>query len=190
MRPTLVITALLALLALPAGAQEPDPPDPDPGPSLSLDLGTPALGRLGAWTAVGNRWTVGLEIESDFRSWTRVPDGDPARAFSGTDWRFAAGPAARFRLARTGDVSLFAYGSLTWGQHRFSSLSLEPPPGGVSTSSELGVRQGVGLGWAVSERWSVAGLYTVQWLSGSDGAPSLPAHWRDPGLGLSFGFRF
>lgn len=182
--------ALVALtLALAPGAASAQ----TPGPELSLGLGSSAgLGRLGVWTGLTDRLTVGLEVETDFRSWSTFPGGDPSREISGTDWRFAVGPSARLDLARTGGVTLYAYGSVTWGEHRFGErLPADLADGPYVGRTELGVRPGIGLDWDVSDRWTLGVIYAGQWLSGASDEPAaFRSAWRAPRLGFSFRFRF
>lgn len=166
-----------------------------PGPSLSLDVGRGAgLPILGLWTSLGDRVAVGLEAQADVRTWTRYPDGDPDRSVSGTDWALAAGPAVRLGLARTGSVSLFAHGSLLWGRHRFGPVEGFPREvGGAGAlpdpGTELAVQPGLGLDWAVSDRWGVGILYTARWLSG-ESLEGTADRWRAPRLGFSVRFSF
>ena len=176
----------MALLPLGVGAQE-------RGPSVSLDLTTgEGLPRLGVWTWVGDRLQVGLEAESDFRSWTRFPDGDPDRAVSGTDWRFAAGPSVRLRLASTGAVTFFAHAGLTYGQHRFPAWNpADPMTAATEAERSFAFRPGVGLEWAVSDRLTLGAIYSARWLSGESPVEGLLHDpWRPPRLGFTLRFSF
>jgi hypothetical protein len=149
---------------------------------------------LGAWKALGDRATVGLEAQLDFRSWTRYLNGDPTRSVSGTDWALAVGPAARWRLARTGDASFFLHGSLLWGRHRFGpSAGLGEDPAGAQSLADPGLefafQPGVGVEWAISERWALGGLYSARWLSGET-IQGTADRWRAPKLAITLRYFF
>lgn len=190
-RPILLLCAVLLGTAAGAGAQ---------APGIEVTLGSGAAGglvRLGVWTGASERLTVGLEGETDYRSWTRDPTRTQTFTRSGTDWRFAVGPSVRLELARTGRLSLLAYGSAAWGRHRFPS----PAPGlrivdlgdfGVDPGPELALRPGVEAEWAVSERFGVGVIWAARWLSGEDFGPDVAGgdRWTPPALGLDLRFRF
>lgn len=160
-----------------------------PGPTLSLDIGTSPLPRLGLWTGVSERLSLGFELDVDTRGWTVFPDGNPAMGMSGRDWAVAAGPSALLRLARSGPVSLSAYGSLTYGNHWLAPGGTDP----LDRTDErgFGVRAGLGLDWAVSDRWSLGAVYSGRWLSEDDRILGIErGHWNQPRLGFSFKLRF
>lgn len=192
MRSSLVGLAAVIVTPWAVVAQAPDVvsrPEPASFLTVSLDDNS-ALPRLGVWRSLNDRFTLGLEVESGVQSWTMFGSGDPSRAESRRDWRFAVGPAATLRLARRGPLDLMAYGAASWGAHAFDVRRSLADEGGVAESG-LGLRGGLALDWSFAPRWSVGAMYTARWTSEPGRIGPLPRdHWRKSGLGFSLKFRF
>jgi len=185
---------LLALLVSPiaAAAQRIDgrvPPSRSPVFSVTVD-GLSGLPRLGVWKPLGQRLTLGLEVESGVQSSTRFPNWDQSRAIHHRDWRLAVGPSAAFRLVRFAGVSLLAYGGATYGVHAFDVRdSLEDRAGPAERGFAL--RAGLELDRRVSDHWTLGATYLRRWTSapGMIGGVAREA-WRGPALGLTVKFHF